>query len=214
MAGKVDTPASPWIIANPTLPKLVAAAKNCTACDLYKHATQTVFGAGPSHAAVIMIGEQPGDFEDLQGAPFVGPAGRLLDKAMAEAGIDRGQVYVTNAVKHFKFVERGKRRIHAKPNSAEIAACHPWLDAEIEVVQPELLVCLGATAAQAVMGRSFRVTQQRGIFFPHDRAKFVMATVHPSSLLRAPDPERRHEEYALFVRDLHSIVKKIPAVRL
>lgn len=161
-----------------------------------------------------MIGEQPGDCEDRTGAPFVGPAGKILDKALLEAGIDRGQVYVTNAVKHFKFVERGKRRIHAKPNSVEIAACKPWLEAEVAVIHPELIVCLGATAAQAILGRTFRLTQHRGEFFPHDRAKYVMATVHPSSLLRAPDPERRHEEYRLFVQDLEAIPKKVSAIRL
>lgn len=215
MPARIVVPtAAAWVPTHPTLPKLIAASKRCEGCDLFKHATQTVFGAGPSRATVIMLGEQPGDSEDRQGAPFVGPAGRLLDKALIEAGIDREQVYVTNAVKHFKFVERGKRRIHAKPNSIEINACRPWLDAEIEVVHPELIVCLGATAAQALLGRDFRITRQRGSFFPHEHAKFIMATVHPSALLRAPDPERRHEEYELFVKDLEAIPKKIPAVRL
>lgn len=212
---KVEAPtAAPWVPSKPTLSKLTAAARNCEGCDLYRHATQTVFGAGPARAPVIMIGEQPGDVEDREGAPFVGPAGRLLDKALVEAGIDREQVYVTNAVKHFKFIERGKRRIHAKPNIIEIRACHPWLEAEIEVVRPELIVCLGATASLAIMGRDFRLTQQRGIFLEHDLAKYAMATVHPSALLRAPDPERRHEEYRLFVKDLRTIPKKIAAVRL
>jgi len=203
-----------WVPPNPTLPKLIAASKRCEGCDLYKHATQTVFGAGPAHAPVIMIGEQPGDVEDREGAPFVGPAGRLLDKALVEAAIDRTQVYVTNAVKHFKFVERGKRRIHAKPNGAEMTACRPWLESEIDVVKPELIVCLGATAAQTLLGRDFRITQQRGIFLPYDRAKWIMATVHPSSLLRAPDPERRHQEYQLFLRDLSAIPEKVSAIRL
>lgn len=212
---KIEVPtAAPWVPPKPTLPKLIAASKHCEGCALYKNATQTVFGAGPAKAPVMMVGEQPGDSEDREGAPFVGPAGRLLDKALIEAGIDRDQVYVTNAVKHFKFVERGKRRIHAKPNSVEIAACHPWLEAEIAVVRPEVIVCLGATAAQALLGRTFRITQQRGVFFPHAAAKFVVATVHPSALLRAPDAERRHEEYRLFVRDLEAIPKKIPAIRL
>lgn len=212
---KTEVPtAAPWVPASPTLAKLVAAARHCEGCDLYKHATQTVFGAGPPDAPVIMIGEQPGDVEDREGAPFVGPAGRLLDKALVEAGIDREQVYVTNAVKHFKFIERGKRRIHAKPTIIEIRACHTWLEAEIEVVKPELVVCLGATAALALFGREFRLTKQRGIFLPHELAKSVMATVHPSALLRAPDPERRHEEYKLFVKDLEAIPKKIPAIRL
>jgi DNA polymerase len=151
--------------------------------------------------------------EDREGAPFVGPAGRLLDKALLDAGIDREQVYVTNAVKHFKFIERGKRRIHAKPNVMEIRACHPWLEAEIEVLKPELIVCLGATAAQALLGRDFRITRQRGVFIEHNLADYVMATVHPSALLRAPDPERRRQEYRLFVKDLEAISKKIAVVR-
>jgi len=203
-----------WVPPHPTLPKLIAASKHCEGCDLYKHATQTVFGAGPAHAPVIMVGEQPGDSEDREGAPFVGPAGRLLDKALVEAGIDRSQVYVTNAVKHFKFEERGKRRIHAKPNAAEIGACRPWLESEIEVVKPELIVCLGATAAQTLLGRNFRITQQRGIFLPFTQSKWIMTTVHPSALLRAPDPERRHEEYELFLRDLSAIPEKVSAIRL
>ncbi len=215
MPSKSDVPtAAPWVPQRPTLPKLMAASKNCEGCDLYRHATQTVFGAGPAHAPVIMVGEQPGDSEDRAGAPFVGPAGRLLDKALIDAGIDREQVYVTNAVKHFKFEERGKRRIHAKPNAIEIEACRPWLEAEIEVVRPELIVCLGATAAQALLGRDFRITRQRGVFFPHDLAKNIMATVHPSALLRAPDPERRRQEYGLFVKDLEAIPEKVAGIRL
>lgn len=161
-----------------------------------------------------MIGEQPGDVEDRSGKPFVGPAGKLLDKALAEAGIDRQKVYVTNAVKHFKFVERGKRRIHAKPNLTEIKACHPWLDAELDIVQPEVIVCLGATAAQSLLGASFRITQQRGIFIAFEKAKYIVATVHPSSILRAPDAQRREREYRLFVRDLSSIQKRVSAVSL
>jgi len=212
---KLEVPtAAPWVPSHPTLPKLIAAARQCEGCHLYKRATQTVFGAGPGHAPVIMVGEQPGDVEDREGAPFVGPAGRLLDKALVEAGIDRDQVYVTNAVKHFKFIERGKRRIHAKPNVIEIRACKPWLEAEIQVVKPELIVCLGATAAQALMGRAFRITKQRGVFFEHELAGSVMATVHPSALLRAPDPERREEEYQLFIRDLEKIPKRIESIRL
>jgi DNA polymerase len=215
MASKAEhLTAAPWVPPKPTLPKLIAASKRCEGCDLYRHATQTVFGAGPAKAPVIMIGEQPGDSEDREGAPFVGPAGRLLDKALLDAGIDRTRVYVTNTVKHFKFVERGKRRIHAKPNAAEITACRPWLEAEIQVIEPELIVCLGATAAQALMGRTFRLTKERGVFLPHPLVKWVMATVHPSSLLRAPDPAKRHEEYRLFVQDLHTIPEKIAAIRL
>ncbi len=205
--------ATPWVPAKPTLPKLIAASKHCEGCDLYLRATQTVFGAGPAHAQVMMIGEQPGDSEDLAGEPFVGPAGRLLDKALFEAGVDRAQVYVTNAVKHFKFVERGKRRIHAKPDIAEIAACHPWLEAEIQVVKPEIIVCLGATAAQSMLGKAFRVTKQRGVMMPSANARFIMATVHPSALLRAPDPARRHEEYRLFIEDLAKIPQTISSLR-
>lgn len=156
-----------------------------------------------------MVGEQPGDQEDLSGQPFVGPAGKLLDRALAEAGIDRRQVYVTNAVKHFKFVERGKRRIHAKPNGIEISACQPWLEAELAVIKPRLLVCLGATAAQSLMGRDFRVTRDRGVFLPHRWARAAMATIHPSALLRMPERERREEEFQLLVRDLALIPARL-----
>jgi len=196
----------------PSYPNLAAAAdaaKGCRACDLWKRGTQTVFGEGAPHARVMFVGEQPGDKEDLQGHPFVGPAGAVLDKALVEAGIDRKQTYVTNAVKHFKWEPRGKRRIHKKPNSLEIAACRQWLDTEIELVRPEVIVCLGATAAQALLGRSFRVTQQRGQMLPFDRAPQVLATVHPSSILRAQDDESRHREYALFVNDLRVVAKAL-----
>ena len=185
-----------------SLPGLIEDAKGCRACHLYEHATQTVFGAGPADARIVMVGEQPGDQEDLQGQPFVGPAGKLLDKAMDEAGMDRSLVYLTNAVKHFKFEPRGKRRLHKKPNAAEIDACFPWLEAELELIKPEVVVCLGATAAQALLGRAFRLTQHRGEFLAHPRTKSVLATLHPSALLRMPEPERRHEEYKLFVNDL------------
>ena len=197
--------AAPFVPPHPTLTALQTASKACQGCHLYLHATQTVFGEGPAGARIIMIGEQPGDQEDLQGRPFVGPAGRLLDKALEEAGIDRRIVYVTNAVKHFKFEPRGKRRIHQKPNSLEIDACRPWLEAEIAVIRPEVVVCLGATAAQAMMGPKFRVTKDRGVFFPHPQAARVMATVHPSALLRMPEPDRRKQEYGLFVEDLRQI---------
>src|SRR6478752_8844946 len=165
------------------------AAAGCRACDLYKRATQTVFGDGPSKAELMMVGEQPGDAEDVAGQPFVGPAGKLLDRALVEAGIDRRRVYVTNVVKHFKWEPRGKRRIHAKPNGAEIAACRPWLETEILLVKPRILVCLGATAAQALLGKTFKVSKQRGTFVPSALAPRVTATVHPSSILRAPDDE-------------------------
>ena len=190
---------------HPTLKQLREAAAGCKACDLWKRGTQTVFGAGARKAAVMFIGEQPGNEEDLAGEPFVGPAGRLLDKALEEVGIDRNLAYVTNVVKHFKWEPRGKRRIHAKPNAIEIAACSPWLNAEIEVVRPRVIVCLGATAAQALLGKSFRVTQRRGEFVESPLAPYVMATVHPSSILRAPDSESRRAETARFVEDLRKL---------
>jgi uracil-DNA glycosylase family protein len=203
--------AAPLIPPNPTIPKLRDAAANCRACDLWKRGTQTVFGEGSAKARVMLVGEQPGDQEDIQGRPFVGPAGKILDKALAEAGIDREDVYVTNAVKHFKWEPRGKRRIHKKPNSIEIAACKPWLEAEIEVVHPQVIVCLGATAAQALLGREFKVSTQRGVWVPSPLAPFMMATVHPSSLLRAPDEETRRLETRRFIADLklvHNALEK------
>jgi uracil-DNA glycosylase len=201
--------AAPLIPPNPTIPKLRDAAVNCRACDLWKRGTQTVFGEGSAKARVMLVGEQPGDQEDIQGLPFVGPAGKILDKALAEAGIDREDVYVTNAVKHFKWEPRGKRRIHKKPNSIEIAACKPWLEAEIEVVHPQVIVCLGATAAQALLGREFKVSTQRGVWVPSPLAPFVMATVHPSSLLRAPDEETRRLETRRFIADLKLVHKAL-----
>src|SRR5690348_1752265 len=189
-------------MAQPSLDKLGEEAAGCRACDLWTTGTQVVFGEGPARADVMFVGEQPGDKEDLAGRPFVGPAGRLFDEALAEAGIDRGRAYVTNAVKHFKWEARGKRRIHAKPNWTEIAACRPWLDAELDVVAPRVLVCLGATAAQALLGRQFRVTQHRGEFVESDLADYVTATIHPSAILRQRDDESRHAEYAAFVDDL------------
>ena len=185
-----------------SLTTLQTAAKACTACHLYKHATQTVFGEGSTGAKLMLLGEQPGDQEDLAGQPFVGPAGGILDRALEEAGIDRREVYVTNTVKHFKWEPRGKRRIHKKPNSREIAACRPWLEAELRVVRPGLLVCMGATAAQAIFGPKFRVTRERGKVLESELASKVVATVHPSSLLRQPDEESREREYKLFVADL------------
>jgi DNA polymerase len=194
---------------HPTLSALQKAAKGCHACDLWKRGTQTVFGEGAPDAKVMFVGEQPGDREDREGKPFVGPAGGLLDKALVEAGIDRTRVYVTNAVKHFKWEPRGKRRIHKKPNAAEIAACRPWLDAEIALLKPKVVVCLGATAAQALLGRAFRVTQHRGEFVESPLAPFVIATVHPSSILRAPD-ETRHAEMRRFVADLKKVAHVLP----
>jgi uracil-DNA glycosylase len=190
-----------------SLNELAKAVKDCQACDLWKRGTQTVFGAGKPNAKVMLVGEQPGNQEDLEGKPFVGPAGKLLDAALAEAGIDRTKVYVTNAVKHFKWEPRGKRRIHKKPNAAEIAACRPWLDAEIAALQPKVIVCLGATAAQALLGRDFRVTRHRGEFLKSPLAPFLMATTHPSSILRAPDEQTRREEMKHFIQDLKKITK-------
>jgi uracil-DNA glycosylase family protein len=193
----------------PSLKSVREAAKHCRACHLHTHATQTVFGEGPARAAVMMVGEQPGDAEDLVGHPFVGPAGKLLDRALEEAGIDRKLVYLTNVVKHFKFEPRGKRRIHAKPNSAEIAACRPWLETEIALVKPRVLVCLGATAAQALLGNQFKVSRQRGTFVPSPLAPRVTATVHPSSILRARDDESRRAEMRQFVNDLKRVASAL-----
>ena len=183
------------------------AAKDCDACHLYKRATQTVFGEGPKSATMMLVGEQPGDYEDVAGKPFVGPAGKIMDQALEEAGIDRSQVYVTNAVKHFKWEPRGKRRIHQKPNSREIAACRPWLEAELRIVKPKLVVAMGATAAQTIFGPGFRVTRERGKVLSSKLAPRVLATVHPSSLLRQPDEESRQREYKHFVSDLRAALR-------
>jgi DNA polymerase len=205
--------ASDFLPRRITLPQLRAASKTCRGCDLYCHATQTVFGEGPAHAAILFVGEQPGNDEDLQGKPFVGPAGRLLDDAMQQAGIPREKVFVTNAVKHFKFEPRGKRRIHRKPNAREIKACRPWLEAEIQVIKPRIVVALGATAAQSLMGGQFRLTQHRGEFFQDTPwAAYFTATVHPSSLLRMPDERARHEAKANFIRDLKLIARKLQSI--
>ena len=190
-----------------SLPLLKDAAADCRACDLWKKGTQTVFGAGRTRARVMFVGEQPGNEEDLTGKPFVGPAGRLFDNALDEAGIDRKQTYVTNVVKHFKWEPRGKRRIHKKPNAQEISACHPWLEAEFALVKPKVIVALGATAAQALLGPQFRVTKERGKFIESTLAPYIMATVHPSSILRAPDDETRHLEYRRFVDDLKKLAR-------
>ena len=203
--GDGDTAAA-LIPPNPTLRKVAEAAKGCRACDLWRSGTQTVFGEGRAKAELMLVGEQPGDQEDLAGRPFVGPAGKLLDRALEEAGIDRELAYVTNVVKHFKWQPRGKRRIHQKPNAAEIAACRPWLDAELALIRPEVLVCLGATAAQALLGRQFRVSRDRGVPVESNLAPVVMATVHPSSILRS---ENREEETALLVEDLRRVAKAL-----
>jgi uracil-DNA glycosylase len=201
--------AAPLIPSRPTLAKLKAAAHGCQACPLWKTGTQTVFGSGSRTARIVFVGEQPGNDEDLAGEPFVGPAGKLLDKALAEAGIARSDAYVTNVVKHFKWEPAGKRRIHKKPNAREIAACRPWLDAELDLLKPDVVVCLGATAAQALLGRDFKVTQRRGEVVATSFAPRVVATVHPSSILRAPDEATRHQELARFIEDMKGIARLI-----
>jgi len=201
--------AADYIPERPTLSSLREAAASCRGCHLYGNATQTVFGAGLKRSRVMMVGEQPGDREDREGPPFVGPAGHILDRALDDAGIDRGDLYVTNVVKHFKFVQRGKRRIHQTPVMEEINACRPWLDAEIAVIKPEMLVCLGAVAAKALLGSSFRVTRCRGQFVESDLAPLVTATVHPSSILRARSDAERKQAYEAFVADLHLVASRL-----
>src|SRR3954451_11002135 len=197
--------AAEFLPARITLPALRAAAKGCRGCELWRCGTQTVFGEGAARSRVMLVGEQPGDKEDLAGRPFVGPAGRLLDEALEAAGIDRADAYVTNAVKHFKWEARGKRRIHAKPTWSESMACRPWLEAELAVVKPRVVVCLGATAAQSLLGKQFRVTKQRGEWVDSDLAELVTATIHPSAILRQRDADARHAELARFVDDLRLV---------
>ena len=199
--------AAPFVPPTTSLRTLATAAHECRGCDLYKHATQVVFGAGPRQAQVMFVGEQPGDQEDRQGEPFVGPAGALLDQALEDAGILRGEVYVTNAVKHFKWEPRGKRRIHKKPRASEIKACRPWLEAELRAVKPAVIVCLGATAAQSVLGSSFKLMQQRGQVLPSTLGPAALATIHPSAVLRAPDSEGRRAAYDMLVSDLKVAAK-------
>ncbi|HEV8318166.1 MAG TPA: UdgX family uracil-DNA binding protein [Vicinamibacterales bacterium] len=199
--------AAPFVPRTTNLDKLRAAVQKCTGCDLYKNATQAVFGEGPSNGHVMLVGEQPGDQEDRQGKPFVGPAGALLDKALEDAGIPRDDVYVTNAVKHFKWEPRGKRRIHKKPRISEIKACRPWLEAELRAVEPAVVVCLGATAAQAVLGPQFKLMQNRGRVQTSPLAERVVATIHPSAVLRAPDSEGRRQAYQMLVDDLTVVAR-------
>jgi DNA polymerase len=213
MAKRPPTDASALIPDRPTLEKVRAAAVKCQACDLWRLGTQTVFGEGRPRAHLMLVGEQPGDAEDLAGHPFVGPAGKLLNHALQDAGIDRAAVYVTNVVKHFKWEPRGKRRIHKKPSAREIAACRPWLDTEIALVKPRAIVCLGATAAQSLLGRHFKVTAERGAFVKSPLAPLVMATVHPSSILRAPDDETRRDELKLFTADLRKVALALRSER-
>jgi DNA polymerase len=209
-----DTGADPpgaagFIPSKISLPVLQEAVQKCRGCQLYRSATQAVPGEGPQSAIVVFIGEQPGDEEDCRRRPFVGPAGRLLDRALEDAGIDRGTVFVTNAVKHFKFEERGKRRIHKKPGLTETRACKPWLEAELSLIRPKVIVCLGATAALSVFGPDYRLTRERGQFIKHPWAAQATSTVHPSAVLRAP-AERREAEYELFVSD-HMKVRAVQA---
>ncbi len=194
------------------LQQLAEAAAHCRACDLYKKATQAVLGEGPTHAPVMFVGEQPGDKEDRAGKPFVGPAGQLLEQALSDADIPRRAVYITNAVKHFKFEERGKRRIHKKPAASEIEACHPWLEAEIDLIHPKLIVCLGATAARAVFGRPRAVLKDRGHFVEVPGAGLVTVTVHPSAILRSPDAASREQSYQAFVTDLKLVSRQLAAI--
>jgi uracil-DNA glycosylase len=202
---EVTGSAADFVPERPTLERLREAVQGCRGCGLYEHATQGVLGKGPRSAEVMLVGEQPGDYEDRSGRPFVGPAGKILDQALADAGIDRRRTYLTNVVKHFRWRAQGKRRIHQKPSWREVAACRPWLDAELAIVEPRVLVCLGATAAQALLGRQFRVTQHRGRLVDSDLAELVTATVHPSSILRAPDAESRRAELDAFVDDLRVV---------
>ncbi|HWY46844.1 MAG TPA: UdgX family uracil-DNA binding protein [Bryobacteraceae bacterium] len=199
------TGAVEFLPEHPTLRALRDEVQRCRGCELYRYATQAVFGEGPRSARIALVGEQPGDEEDRQGHPFVGPAGKLLNKALEEAGIDRSAVYVTNAVKHFKFEERGKRRLHKKPRMSEIKACKPWLEAEMSLIKPEVIVCLGARAAQALLGSKYRLTKERGKFVEHPLAPLVTATIHPSAVLRTPNAEQRHQEYRKFVADLQGV---------
>ena len=205
--------AAEFVPAHPSLNALRQAAQQCRGCDLYRHATQAVLGEGPRRARIVLIGEQPGNEEDLQGRPFAGPAGKVLDQALRDARIDRSDIYVTNAVKHFKFEERGKRRLHKKPRPSEVQACRPWLEAELGIVKPRITVCLGATAAQAMLGNAFRLTRERGNFFEDPHAGLVTATVHPSAILRAPDREQRHAQYEQFVADLRAVKERLEAER-
>jgi uracil-DNA glycosylase family protein len=201
--------AAELIPENPTLSRVREAASGCQACDLWRLGTQTVFGEGAPRAEVMLIGEQPGDREDLTGKPFVGPAGQVLDTALAAAGIDREKTYVTNVVKHFKWIPKGKRRIHQTPNTVEIAACRPWLDTEITLIKPRMIICLGATAAQALLGKEFRITRQRGEFVQSPLAPLVTATVHPSSILRMPDDETRRAAMDRFTEDLKKAARRL-----
>jgi uracil-DNA glycosylase len=209
VAIKLQKSAADFLPPRRILKALREAARSCKGCDLYENATQTVFGEGPRTASVVFIGEQPGDQEDRQGRPFVGPAGRLLDKALADAQIPRGQVYVTNAVKHFKFIWRGKRRLHQKPSIRQVTACRPWLEAEIEVLRPKLLVCMGATAAQSVIGKAVSITQSRGKFLKSDLGPLTFIIFHPSAIYRHPEKKEQEKEYRRFAEEMKLVGRKL-----
>lgn len=209
MATKLPNSAAEFLPRERTLEAVREAARSCKGCDLYENATQTVFGEGPQRADVVLVGEQPGDQEDRQGHPFVGPAGRILDKALAEARIPRDQVYITNAVKHFKWIWRGKKRLHQKPAIRQVTACRPWLESEIEVLRPKVLVCMGATAAQSVLGKSIPITKERGKFFDSNLSLATFVTVHPSSILRHPDREEQERAYQDFVYEMKLVRRKL-----
>ena len=209
MGKEENTSAAKFLPERRDLESLREAARSCEGCDLYRNATQTVFGEGAAHASIVLVGEQPGDMEDRQGHPFVGPAGRMLDKALAEARISRDQVYITNAVKHFRWIQRGKRRLHQKPAVRQIMACKPWLEAEMESIHPKLVVCLGATAAQSILGRAVPIGQARGKFFNGQRGETVFITIHPSAIFRQREKSEREQEYRRFVADMRLVERKL-----
>ena len=213
MAAKIQKSAADFLSRKRTLKTLREAARSCKGCDLYKNATQTVFGEGPARANVMFVGEQPGDQEDRQGRPFVGPAGRLLDKALAEAHIPRGQVYVTNAVKHFKWIWRGKRRLHQRPSIGQVMACRPWLKAKLEVVKPKIVVCLGATAAQSVLARPVLITKERGKFIAADSDHIIFITIHPSAIYRHREKAEQEKEYRRFVSEIKRVQRKLESMK-
>jgi len=212
MGAREHSSAAEFLPQRRTLESLRDAARSCEGCDLYKNATQTVFGEGPRSAAVMFVGEQPGDIEDLKGHPFVGPAGRLLDKALAEARIPRDDVYITNAVKHFRWIQRGKRRLHQKPLIRQVVACKPWLDAEIQAIHPKVVVCLGATAAQAMAGRIVRIMQERGTFLDGDSGAAIFITIHPSSIYRLQEKDEQEKEYRRFVGEMKLVQRKLRSI--
>jgi len=209
VAAKEKLSAAEFLPKRRTLESLRVAARSCEGCDLYKNATQTVFGEGAKNASIVLIGEQPGDMEDRQGHPFVGPAGRMLDKALAEARIQRDEVYITNAVKHFRWIQRGKRRLHQKPAIRQVTACKPWLQSELEVIHPKVVICLGATAAQSILDRVVPIGQQRGKFFDGTHGEAVFITIHPSSIFRHREKSEREEEYRHFVADMRRVQRKL-----